>query len=149
MKNQFLLGIFCWFLKEFEVLKGLNQLRLHYLLNLSLQIDLKRSLLIILNFNFLAKVFKLHEKDCFFPTSPFKVFHLFRLFLIQVFLNKSFYVDENEQLTLDFKDVYELSCIQWGLKDKNINHFYQLFHLKDIVFFYWLICLYYRSKNFH
>ena len=136
-------------MKEFKVSEGLIHVHLHFQLNLSLQIDLKRNLLIILNFNFLAKVFKLHEKDCFFPTSPFKVFHLFRLFLIQVFLNKSFYVDENEQLTLDFEDVYELSCIQWGLKDKNINHFYQQFHLKDIVFFYWLICLYYRSKNFH
>ena len=112
-------------MKEFKVSEGLIHVHLHFQLNLSLQIDLKRNLLIILNFNFLDKVFKPVDQDYFFHLLPFKVFDLFHLFLIQVFLDKSFYVDENEQQTLDFEDVYELSCIQWDLKDKNINHFYQ------------------------
>lgn len=114
-----------------------------------LQIDLKRNLLIILNFNFLVKVFKPIGQDYFFHLLPFKVFDLFHLSLIQVFLDMSFYVDENEQLTHDSEDVYELFYIRWDLIGKNINHFYQQFHLKDIVFFYWLVYPYLSLKNFH
>jgi hypothetical protein len=99
-------------LKEFKVLEGPIQFHLHFQPNLTLQIDLKRNSLIILNFNFHARVFKPVEQNDFFHFLPFKVFDLFHLFLIRVFLDKFFYVDENEQLTLDFEDVYELSCIR-------------------------------------
>lgn len=149
LRNHFLVGIFYWFSKVFIILKDLIQFHLHFQLNLKLQINLERNLLIILGFNFLFKVSVLARQDYFFHLLLFKVFHLFHLFRIQVFLDMSFYADVNEQLTLDFEDVYELSCIRWDLEDKNIGHFYRLFHLRDTISFYWLVYLYLSLMNFH
>ena len=148
-RNHFLEGIFCWFWKVFIILKDLIQFHLHYQLNLKLRINLERNLLIILGFNFLFKVSVLAEQDYFFHLLLFKVSHLFHLFHIQVFLDMSFYADVNEQLTRDFEDAYELSCIRWDLEDMNIDHFYRLFHLRDTISFYWLVYPYLSLMNFH
>jgi len=148
-KNHFPWEISCWSWKVSTTSKGLIQFHWHSQLNLKLQINLEKSLLIALAFSFLVIASKPAGQGYFFHLLLFKVCHLFHLFLARESLDMSFYADGNEQLTLGSEDVCELFYIRWDLEDRNIDHFYRLFRLKDTISFYWLAYPYLILMNFH